>query len=152
MHPIRIFKRLKSLASDEHETSRFYLSMALRVMIIDADHLSVKLSRVLLELEGWEVIHAASNDHARALIVSERPDLIVTALGLPEEALDLMRELKRLHREVRIVVVTSLDGWEARAVAAGCSGFIQKPICVDTFSRQLHRYLGGSDDTNPACR
>jgi two-component system, cell cycle response regulator DivK len=118
--------------------------MALSVLIIDADDPSVKLARVVLEVEGWQVIHAPTNAHARELLVSARPDLVVTALGVPEEpALDLVRELKMLAREVPIVAVTALDGAESRARAAGCAGFIQKPISIDAFAAQLHSYLGG---------
>lgn len=127
--------------------------MSPSVLIIDADDPSVKLSRAVLEIEGWRVMHAATDEHARTLLSSARPDLVVTALGVPEhKALDLVRELKQLDREIPIVAVTSLDRSEFRALAAGCAGFIQKPICVDTFSEQLHSYLGGRNDADTTRR
>jgi DNA-binding response OmpR family regulator len=109
------------------------------VLIVDSDVLSVKLERTVLEADGWYVLHSPDHDHARALLATVRPDLIVTALALRAHA--AVDRLKTAARAA-FVAVTALGVDVARD--AGCAGFVAKPIDVNTFSAQLRAFLGGS--------
>jgi DNA-binding response OmpR family regulator len=115
------------------------------VLIIDPDAPSVKLARAVLEADGWRVAQASDCDHARTELAKLHPHLIVTALAPANgAALELVRDLKAAARDIPIVAVTTLSGPETeyRVLAAGCAGFIYKPISVSTFSAQLRAFLG----------
>jgi DNA-binding response OmpR family regulator len=113
------------------------------VLLIDEDAASAKLERVLLEEEGWTVLNVATNDHARRVLHSLRPRLIVMDLVMPRElAFEYVRELKELAPTIPIVAVTGMTGpeTELRALESGCTALIAKPIDVMTFAAQLETF------------
>jgi CheY-like chemotaxis protein len=119
--------------------------VARTALLIDADAASAKLERIVLQAEGWLVVHVATGDEALALLRRVEPDLIVIDILLPPAAsYARIHRMKDLAPHVPIIAVTVLDGPEAElgAMSAGCSGFISKPIDVSTFATQLSRFLG----------
>ena len=75
-----------------------------------------------------------------------KPDLVLLDIQLPElDGYAVARELKAKPSlaEVPIVAVTSyaMRGDRERVLAAGCQGYIEKPINPDTFAAEIERYL-----------
>lgn len=114
------------------------------ILIIDRDAPSVKLARAVLEADGWRVAQSHDGADACVRLAELRPHLIITGL-LParEAAVQQIVELKLAADGIPIVAVTSLNGPETehRVLAAGCAGFIRKPISVTTFSAQLRAFV-----------
>jgi CheY-like chemotaxis protein len=100
------------------------------------------LSRVLA-LAGYDVDQAADGYEALELVSTRRPDLILLDLMMP--VLDGWTVLDRLResRNPPPVVVVSAYLDRGRAVAAGASGYINKPFRSAELLEACHRVLMG---------
>jgi CheY-like chemotaxis protein len=116
------------------------------ILIVDDHPLNLKLVRVLLTLEGYDVRCAC--DAAEALRVLEvfRPRIILMDVQLPgTDGLELTRQLKAgpATRDIVVVAVTSyaMKGDEQKAAEAGCDGYLSKPLDTRTLPRLIASYL-----------
>ncbi len=114
----------------------------LRVLIVDDNALNIELAGYVLEVGGF-VVEAVS-DAAQALqrLQHDLPDLILMDIQLPcMDGLELTRCLKADDRLRGIVVVAftafAMKGDEQRMRAAGCDGYLAKPIDVAHFAGQV---------------
>jgi two-component system cell cycle response regulator DivK len=108
-----------------------------RVLIVDDNAINLKLARVLLAGEGFEVRTATSAEDALLVLEAFAPHLILMDIQLPGiDGLELTRRLKSdpRHAAIAIVALTAyaMKGDEAKALAAGCDGYITKPIDADS--------------------
>lgn len=106
----------------------------------------VLLKRVL-EAEGYRVLEAGGFADALHLARTNRMDLILIDINMPEvDGLSLTRELRAqpATASVPVVAITAnvMRGDQERSLAAGCDGYIQKPIDVDLLPRQIARFIG----------
>lgn len=118
---------------------------AKHVLIVDDNPANLKLARVLLEGEGFEVTTAISAAEAGDRIDERRPHLILMDIQLPGmDGLELTRQLKASAdtRDIVIIALTAyaMLGDEARALAAGCDGYIAKPINTRTLAQDVARW------------
>ncbi|HEX6851520.1 MAG TPA: ATP-binding protein [Candidatus Polarisedimenticolaceae bacterium] len=119
-----------------------------RVLVVEDNEVSRKLARNVLRSRGFEVLEAETGEEALEVVALELPDLILMDLQLPGlDGLEVTRRLKGDARTagVRIVALTAhaagID--EGRARAAGCEGYLTKPIRLSTFPSQVAAYLEG---------
>ena len=117
-----------------------------RVMVVDDHVLNVELVRFILDAEGWAVALAGDAQQALAQLPAFAPDLILMDIQMPGiDGLALTRQLKAdpATRDIVIVAFTAyaMKGDEARMMAAGCDGYISKPIEVATFAAQVRGML-----------
>ena len=118
------------------------------ILIVDDNEMNMKLLRWLLEKHGY-VVHTASDAQtAREGIRAAHPQLVLMDIQLPDiDGLQLTREIKADPglRSIPIVAVTSyaMKGDRQRAVAAGCDGYITKPIDTKQFPIEIQKYLRG---------
>jgi CheY-like chemotaxis protein len=117
-----------------------------KILIVDDNPTNLKLVRVLLSAEGYEVRTAMDAEEALAAIGDYRPRLILMDIQLPGmDGLTLTSKLKANPetRDAIVVAVTAyaMKGDEGRALAAGCDGYIAKPIDTRTLPQTLARYL-----------
>jgi CheY-like chemotaxis protein len=120
-----------------------------RVLIIEDNEQNLYLVVFILEKAGYQVATARSGPEGIALALAETPDLILLDIQLPEmDGYTIARELKKMSElaNVPIVAVTSyaMVGDREKALAAGCVGYIEKPINPDTFLEEIHFFLPGS--------
>lgn len=106
------------------------------------------LVKRILEAEGYTLIEARNADEGLRLAQASAPDLILMDINLPE--VDGYTTTARLKATpglegVKVIAVTAnvMKGDRERTLAAGCDGYIQKPIDVDQLPHQVARYLGG---------
>lgn len=117
-----------------------------RVLIVDDHPGNLKLLSFLLDGKGYEVRTAADANEAFTLVRDFRPELILMDLQLPGmDGFDLTRRLKAdpSQRETIIIAVTAsaMKGDEARALAAGCDGYVTKPIDTRSLPELVAKYL-----------
>jgi CheY-like chemotaxis protein len=117
-----------------------------RVMVVDDHALNVELVRFILDAEGFAVALASDAQQALALLPDFAPDLILMDIQMPGiDGLALTRQLKADPATRGIVIVAftayAMKGDEARMLAAGCDGYISKPIEVATFAAQVRGLL-----------
>lgn len=101
----------------------------------------------LLEMAGYRVIEATNGEEAVRLAGSEHPQLILMDLSLPViDGLAATRAIRKLDGfgEVPIVAVSAHDSsdFQAEALAAGCNGYITKPIDFSQLEVLIARLLG----------
>jgi len=104
-----------------------------RILLIEDNAVNRRLAQFLLKSKGYEVWEATNAPEAFATLRERRPDLILMDIQLPEvDGLTATRHLKAdpATRDIPVVAVTSyaMRGDEAMALAAGCSGYVTKPI------------------------
>jgi DNA-binding response OmpR family regulator len=104
-----------------------------RVLLVEDDPDVRDIFSTALLRAGYEVIQAADGDVALARARDERPDVVLLDFGLPRRnGLDCLKWLKwdELTSDIPVVALTSRSEIEVRlaASAAGCAGYLQKPI------------------------
>ena len=115
------------------------------VLIVDDDARNLKLARDVLLAAGFRTLVAGNGTEALALAAEHRPDVILMDLRLPDmDGTEAARILADGARTAAIPVVAlsavEFEGdtpWLARA---GFVGFLQKPIDVESFPHQVHRF------------
>ncbi len=103
------------------------------VLIVDDNLVNLKLARVLLQAEGYDVRTATDAEEAMAAIETFRPRLVLMDLQLPGmDGFELTRKLKAdpRTRDTVVLAVTAyaMKGDEGRALDAGCDAYVAKPI------------------------
>jgi CheY-like chemotaxis protein len=110
------------------------------ILIVDDNSSNLKLLRVLLSGEGYDVRTALSAAEALATLAAFKPALILMDIQMPGmDGLELTRRLKADAATAAIPVVAltayAMAGDEAKAKEAGCDAYVAKPI--DTRSLPL---------------
>jgi CheY-like chemotaxis protein len=118
------------------------------ILIVDDNPTNLKLARVMLVAEGYEVRVAVDAEEALGVLDGFRPRLILMDLQLPGmDGLTLTRRLKEdpATRDVAILALTAyaMKGDEEKARQAGCDGYITKPIDTRTLPVVIARVLAG---------
>ena len=118
------------------------------ILIVDDNVQNLKLARVILTNEGFDVQTAADAEEALALLRTSRPHLILMDLQLPGmDGLQLTRQLKGdgATRGIRIIALTAyaMKGDEEKAFAAGCDGYVSKPIDTERLPEIVRSHLSG---------
>jgi CheY-like chemotaxis protein len=116
------------------------------ILVVDDNIDNLDLTRLLLEVEGYEVWTAEDAVQALAILQRIRPDLILMDVQMPEiDGLELTRRLRKdeAWEEVPIIALTAyaMRGDEEKARSAGCNGYITKPIDTRTFGGLVREYL-----------
>jgi CheY-like chemotaxis protein len=122
--------------------------MAQRVLIVDDNPTNLKLVTYLVSSLGYDVTTASDAEKALAAISAQRPALILMDLQLPGmDGLELTRRLKSdpATRDIRIVAVTAyaMKGDQEKAFAAGCDGYVTKPIDTRALPGVIAKHLEG---------
>jgi two-component system response regulator DevR len=127
----------------------------IRVFLLD-DHEVVRRGvRELLEADGdVEVVgEAATADEALRRLPPTRPDVAVLDVRIPDgNGIEVCREIRSRHPEVRCIVLTSFadDDAMVRAVLAGASGFLLKQIRGNDLLDGVRRVAAGESLLDPA--
>ena len=116
------------------------------ILVVDDNDAGLLLARSVLELNGFRVDSAGSLKEVLERLNAGRPDLILMDIQLPgEDGLAVTRLLKAdpATASIPIVALTAhaMAGDREQALAAGCSGYISKPIDTRTFGDQVREFL-----------
>ncbi|UYN95359.1 MAG: response regulator [Enhydrobacter sp.] len=121
--------------------------MKRRVLVIEDNEQNRYLVTFLLERHGFEVRSEAEGPRGIECARSWNPDLILLDIQLPMmDGYDVARALRAVDTlgNTPIVAVTSyaMAGDREKSLAAGCTGYIEKPINPDTFVAELEDIVG----------
>lgn len=122
-----------------------------RILYIEDDHASRRLVERVLTSRGYEVFVAAEGLEGINLAREQKPQLILMDINLPSmDGREITTRLRSLPNfaHVPIVALTAnvSPGSRELALAAGCSGFMTKPIDVATFPTEVEGFLKGKQD------
>ncbi len=120
--------------------------MKQNILIIEDNEQNLYLLRFILEKKGFQVFAAKEGQRGVELAASLKPDLILLDIQLPVMDGYTVARLLRGNAEldeVPIIAVTSyaMAGDREKALEAGCTGYIEKPINPDTFVQQVEQFL-----------
>lgn len=121
------------------------------ILYVEDDISSQRLVERILMAEGFEVLLANDGISAIELAQKDRPDLILMDINMSGldgyEVTTRLRTISGLDN-IPIIAVTAatLRGDRERAIVAGCTGYIPKPIDVDAFADQVRSYLVGLEE------
>ncbi len=117
-----------------------------RILVIEDNEKNMYLIAFILEKAGHLVLRAVTGEEGVETAQRERPDLILMDIQLP--GIDGFEATKRIRASaaaggIPIVAVTSfaMTGDRERLLAAGCNGYIEKPIDPDTIMAQIAGFL-----------
>lgn len=120
--------------------------MSNRLLVIEDNEQNLYLMRFLLEKNGFTVIGAENGPKGIEEALRHTLQAILLDIQLPEmDGYAVAAELKRHPElaEVPVIAVTSyaMAGDRERILAAGATGYIEKPINPDTFVAEIMHYL-----------
>jgi signal transduction histidine kinase len=121
------------------------------ILYIEDDPGSQILVQRTLAFAGYRVMVASCGIEGIDAARREMPDLILMDINLPDlsgrEVTTKLRGDERF-RSTPIVALTALSqaGEREKAIAAGASGYLTKPIDVDKLPDQVAHYLAGARD------
>ena len=97
-------------------------------------------------VEGYDLIEAVNATEALEILETTVPDLILMDINMPDmDGYSLTAKIKKMPKfaSVPIVALTAnvMRGDREKSLEAGCDGYIQKPIDIDTISDQIQHYL-----------
>jgi len=120
--------------------------MKTKILVIEDNENNIYLVTFMLEKHGYEVVQARDGREGIELAGRVKPDLILLDIQLPiMDGNEVARRLKADAEtsDIPIVAVTSyaMVGDRERAMEAGCTGYIEKPINPETFMSEVEQYL-----------
>ncbi len=120
--------------------------MKAKILLIEDNEKNRYLATFLLDQRGFEVTHAPDGPKGIELAASVQPALILLDIQLPGmDGYAVARALRAnpTLQAVPIVAVTSyaMVGDREKVMAAGCNGYLEKPINPETFVNDIERFL-----------
>lgn len=114
-----------------------------KVMIVDDDRTMVSLLRILLEMDGFDVVHAANHDEILERMDVEDPDLVLMDVFLAnQDGMDLLAQLRQNQnlRDLRVVMTSGMDLAD-QAMDAGADAFLLKPYTPEQLIEIINQNL-----------
>ena len=126
--------------------------MAARILCVEDNPQNMRLVRKILRHEGYEVLEAEDGASGLALTEAEKPDLILMDVNLPDiDGLEVTKLIKAQAHLVHIPIIAltanAMYGDEERCLAAGCDGYIAKPVSKEKLLSSVEDYLSREKKT-----
>ena len=120
------------------------------ILVVEDNKLNMKLVKGLIKIGNYRMLEAIDAESGIELIREQRPDLVLMDIQLPGmdglSATKIIKEDPEL-KDTPIVALTSyaMQGDKEKALAAGCTGYITKPIDTRKFLETVSQYLKDDD-------
>lgn len=114
------------------------------ILVVEDIESNYHLMSVLLGNLGYRFTRAADGVEAVEKVLSEHFDLVLMDIKMPRlGGLEATREIRKTNREVPIIALTAhaFNSDKEAAIAAGCNGFLVKPIDRNALAGTLCRFL-----------
>ncbi|MFH1830236.1 MAG: response regulator [Pseudomonadota bacterium] len=117
-----------------------------KILMVEDDVMLVEIIRMLLEEKGYDVVSAENGKEGLLKALSDKPDLIVADIMMPEmdgiEMTKIIRSTADL-KELPIIVLTALgrDSDVKKAMNAGATDYLVKPASTNKFLQKIQEHL-----------
>src|ERR1035441_544548 len=125
------------------------------ILVVDDSRVTLKLMRLLLTFEGFQVRTSERAEEALEMLDTFRPALVLTDIHMPGmDGLEMTRRIKGDRRTsgIKVAALTAstsqLDN--QRAIEAGCEDCISKPVDTSTLASRLRGRVGENQMGRPA--
>src|SRR5262245_59579631 len=127
------------------------LDQKTKILYIEDNRENRLLVRAVLEAANYVIVDAEDGLAGIEAAIREEPALILLDINLPGvDGYEIVAILKSFPTLASTPVVAltayAMQGDRQRTLVAGCDGYIQKPIDVDAFPRQVAEFLEGRRD------
>ena len=117
-----------------------------KILIVEDNPMNLELATDLLEASGYVIIQAGTAEEGIKLARAESPDLILMDISLPGmDGLEATGDLKQnpTTKDIPVIALTAhaMKGDEEKSLAAGCTGYITKPIDTREFPKDVARFI-----------
>jgi CheY-like chemotaxis protein len=121
------------------------------VLIIEDEEDAAELFAEMMRVSGFRVLKTSSSTPAITLITTEKPDIVILDIMMPEiSGLDILRQMRRdpLLANVPVVVVSakSLPADIKIGMEAGASTYLTKPVGFLDLKEAVERALGNPSE------
>jgi CheY-like chemotaxis protein len=119
------------------------------VLVVDDSATVRKFVAASLNMKGFRVITAGDGIEALERMPSEKFDLIITDLNMPDmDGYEFIRTLRETpeYREIPIIVLSSMTDLKNKdlAMESGALAFLEKPLSTEAIQREVFRFLNKS--------
>jgi DNA-binding response OmpR family regulator len=124
-----------------------------KVMIVDDDRTMVSLLKILLEMDGFEVVNIMMGGQLIEKIRNEKPDLVLMDVFLSDaDGKEILSELRKTSdlADVRVIMTSGMDLAE-QCLDAGADAFLLKPYTPEQLMKMIQENLpqnGGEDQAH----
>ena len=117
-----------------------------RILVVEDNEKNMYLISFILKKNGYEVLEAWTGEEGIEIAIKEKPEGVLMDIQLPGiDGLEATRRIRKSEAdgEIPIIALTSyaMTGDREKALEAGCTGYIEKPINPETFMDELEKYL-----------
>ena len=117
-----------------------------RILVVEDNEDNLYLIRFILKKGGFEVIEARDGAEGVELAINKKPNLILMDIQLPDiNGIEVTRRIRasEANGDIPIIVLTSyaMTGDREKALAAGCTAYIEKPINTETIMAEIKKYI-----------
>jgi two-component system cell cycle response regulator DivK len=117
-----------------------------KILVVDDNQDSRELVMKILGKKNYHLLEAYDGEDALNKIIAEKPDLVLLDISMPKiDGYEVTRRLKTMedYKDITVIALTAhaMKGDREKALAAGCKGYITKPINIREFSEQIKQYL-----------
>jgi DNA-binding response OmpR family regulator len=112
----------------------------MRILLVEDDASLAAGLRAALSREGFAVNHVSSGAGALASVRTERPDIIVLDLGLPDmDGLQVLARLRKSGGHIPVLVLTARDGLDDKVsgLDGGADDYLAKPFDMQELAARL---------------
>jgi len=116
-------------------------------LIIEDNEDNMRLITLLLEKSSYRTIQAFTGMQGYETALREKPDFIILDIQLPDiEGTEVLRKIRasEIGTSIPVIAMTSyaMSGDREKLLAAGCDGYIEKPIDPERVISQIKGVIG----------
>jgi len=114
------------------------------ILVVDDEPSNRRTLKMVLEKENYTILEADNGKNALSVLKEHAPSLMITDLKMPQiNGLELLKEAKKLHPAMEVIVMTAYGTIDAavEAMKKGAWDFISKPIKRGELVRAVHKAL-----------
>jgi CheY-like chemotaxis protein len=121
-----------------------------KVLIVDDDRTMVSLLKILLEMDGYEVVNVSIGGQLLGKVRNENPDLILMDVFLADsDGTEILKQLRETSdiADVRVIMTSGMDLAE-KCMDAGADAFLLKPYTPEQLMKSIQENLPQRGESN----
>lgn len=116
------------------------------VLVVDDSPTIRKFVSISLKVNGYEIIQVADGMEALEVLPSERIDLVITDLNMPNiDGFELIKTIRSNedYKEIPIIILSSLSGSEEieKGIQCGANAYLLKPFDSNRILYEVSKFL-----------
>ncbi len=121
-----------------------------KVLVIEDNDNNMELITFILEANSYKTLKAFNGNDGIQMALEKQPDFIILDIQLPDiMGTEVVKQIRasELGKKIPVIAMTSfaMSGDREKLLAAGCDGYIEKPIDPATVISQIEAVLGEAD-------